>query len=367
MARPQQRRGGFTVKARKLMALCAGGVLLLSSGSAFADTLGGGLLARKLSEGSPLSPPEIVTCSAPAKQRGAVVERHTVVLSESKLSTTIKCPPGGKSVPTELSQVCYPLNQESFESCKSSGTVLKELLETNNPVAWAEPEPKSEPATRTLSLTKEDLPFADKSFFVGCDKSEAPNTPCQIDITVRARSSTVDKNVVTCAYGAESNPRALQVRITKENNTLTIACGKNGTIKPAIYQDCYCEDEKLSQCSRSYKDILPRFDSSWWTKEGEAPAAETLTLTIPKEEFPAEEQKFYVGCALISQGDDQRVSAVSEGIREENEASAKGPTVCKVLVTVSTAATPSHAGSALHPVAAVSAATAVAGLWSNAL
>ncbi|PFH37045.1 SAG-related sequence [Besnoitia besnoiti] len=368
MARLQQKRGVLKSKSRKLMALCACGVLALSSGSAFADPLAAAQFLQTLDDGSAQPSSNAVSCSAAQKTGGSSVEHRILLLSESQLCATFECPKESQAIPTALTDVCVAPKHETMDACREAGTNLKDVLQTNNPLAWTVADAKAQGAgvTRTLTLKKEDLPFTDKSFFVGCQASGQPQSPCQVDITVKARSSSVDdKNVVTCAYGAESNPSALQVQITKENNTLTIACGKNGTIKPAIYQDRYCEDEKLSQCSRSYKDILPRFDSSWWTKEGHAASADTLKLTIPREGFPAEEQMFYVGCAPMSKGGSQKVSDVADVEEDDSHASLKGQSTCRVHVTVRASGSALPASSTALIAAGGFGAAFLAGLFAD--
>ncbi|KEP61407.1 UNVERIFIED_CONTAM: SAG-related sequence protein SRS15A [Hammondia hammondi] len=91
-----------------------------------------------------------------------------------------------------------------------------------------------------LELQGSDLPFCDKSSFVGCDrgadgKAVEPNdSESKVNVIVQARPSSVDdKNIVTCAYGKDSNPQPLKVEMTTEKNTLTLHCGSKASIKPA--------------------------------------------------------------------------------------------------------------------------------------
>ncbi|PFH37036.1 SAG-related sequence [Besnoitia besnoiti] len=277
-------------------------------------------LRRNLSEAA-LQPPQVVSCTVADHTRGRTAGVNSVVLSAKQLSTTLQCGTGATAVPVLLTDVCYPPDQENVEACKAAGTNLRELLQATNKVTWTTttlPEPSEKRDSRTLELTLDDLPYSDTTFFAGCRSTEREKQTCKVDITVLARSSSVDRNVVACAYGAESNPRALKVQMTEENNTLTIKCGKDGTIQPANYKDRYCEDEKLSPCSRSYKDILPRFDSPWWTKEGET-AAPVLKLTVPREDFPVEDQTFYVGCTTNAKNVAEKASGDSGAGDEEGK------------------------------------------------
>ncbi|PFH37041.1 SAG-related sequence [Besnoitia besnoiti] len=367
----QRQRSGFRAKARKLVALCVGGVLLLSADSqALAGKLEEGSLRREVVGGQgPSGPSAAELCRATtgshseerSPSEGSDPKRLSVTLSKEHLTTTVECV-GAQTqpVPTAVEDACVAT--ATLDLCATSGKkTLQAILEAPDKIAWTKTDTpvSGQGEGRILRLKEADLPFADKHFFVGCETSNPQKKTCKIDITVKARASSVDKNVVTCAYGAESNPRALEAEMTEENNTLTIKCGKDGNIKPANYQDRYCEDEKLSPCSRSYKDILPRFDSSWWTKEGEAPAAETLTLTIPKEEFPAEEQKIYVGCAPSSEGGEEKALNDKE---EEPENVRTDPKLCRVLVTVRAGSAATTLRSSVLGTAAVSSATVVAGL-----
>ncbi|PFH37043.1 SAG-related sequence [Besnoitia besnoiti] len=351
-------RGGLKSKTRKLMAFCAGGILFVASTKTFADALDEGPLPQSSPADSTQYPTNLVSCSLTGDEEQDTLVRRTVALSEGQLSTTFQCGKADRAVPELLTEVCKPSKEGTIDACDEKPTSLTDILQTTTTVAWVKMETPTEGKgeTRTLNLTKQDLPFTDKSFAVGCKTTSQPTVACQVDVTVKARASSVDKNVVTCAYGAESNPRALEAEMTEENNTLTIKCGKDGNIKPATEGGHYCEDEKLSQCEKSYKDILPSFDSSWWTKEGDAPATETLTLTIPKEEFPAEEQKFYVGC---SPGEGDKTIPVSRSQEANGNVipASRGLTDCKVLVTVKAESSVSPSRSMIQ---AASAASGVA-------
>ncbi|PFH37044.1 SAG-related sequence [Besnoitia besnoiti] len=361
MTTEQARRGAFSSKAGMLIALCACVVLVISSSSDAAELLQDELLPRSLSSNSQQPSANVVSCTIP-EARGSLSPPNSIVLSATKLSTTLQCEQGATAIPVQLSEVCHHPEQPSVEECKKNGTNLRELLQTSNNLEWVQSQPPigGKGDERTLQLAVTDLPYRDTTFFVGCESNVKRSQACQVDITVKARSSSVDdKNVVTCAYGAESNPRALPVEMTEENNTLTIVCGKDGTIKPPTDERHYCEDKNLEKCGKSYKDILPRFDSSWWTKEGESRAS--VKLTIPRGDFPAEEQTFYVGCAPSSKEQSQKVSNASDAEEGDGQTSIEGLTTCVVQVTVNAASSTSSASPAVLTGSAFFGVAGVAG------
>ncbi|PFH37037.1 SAG-related sequence [Besnoitia besnoiti] len=358
MARLQQKRGGFKSKSRKLMALCACGVLAVSSGSASADTLTESLLPRSLNEDSAQSSSNVVSCSAIGINRNSVDHRE-VVLAEGQLSAAFECPAENQAVPADLEKVCDSSKDETLTTCKTKGRNLKDVLQTSNNAKWTKegPQSKSSGEKRTLQLEDSDLPFTDTYFFVGCQNSSS-NKDCQVDITVKARSSSVAESVVTCAYGSDSNRSTLTVEMTQEKNTLTLACGKAGSITPESYNANYCEDDTLKPCKKSYRDILPKFEDTWWTKETKE--GSPVVLTIPKEGFPESDQEFYIGCTPRPTGGDETTSRAEEGAESPTD---KAPTPCKVHVTVKAAGAASAAPSiARAAAAAASGAIGVAGL-----
>ncbi|PFH37039.1 SAG-related sequence [Besnoitia besnoiti] len=363
MARLQQRRGGLKSKGRKWMALCACGVLALSSGSAFAEMREAEQVLQTLDEGSAPSPNNVVLCSVAGARTEDNIEHHNVELAEGKLSTAFQCASGTNAVPAEPTQVCVYKSQ-TLAKCNSGGTSLTQLLGTSNNVTWTKEsvdlQPKNKAERRTLQLTASDLPFTDTYFFVGCQNSSS-NKDCQVDITVKARSSSVAENVVTCAYGSDSNRSTLTVEMTQEKNTLTLACGKAGSITPESYDANYCEDDTLKPCKKSYRDILPKFEDTWWTKETKE--GSPVVLTIPKEGFPESDQQFYVGCILNPVGGNDISSRADQPAPSPAD---KVPTPCKVHVTVKAAGAASAAPSiARAATAAASGAVGFAGLFSR--
>ncbi|PFH37032.1 SAG-related sequence [Besnoitia besnoiti] len=328
-------RGTFKSKACHVMAFCVGGVLLMASGNALPDPSRDEFLRQNVAgeEGPQLN----LLCRVTSSGRAGGDAPLKVTLSDDQLTTTLLCGDGSQAVPTDLETVCNPKEVQTVQDCQSNGTVqLKTLLGSPRDIKWSKQGQSgnvSQSQTWELTLREEDLPFTDKEFFVGCQKGAkgAGQTTCKVDVTVKARDSEKDDNVVTCAYGSESNFETVDVEVTREHNTLTVACGKDGTITPKAYDAYYCEDATLKPCAKSYKDILPAFQETWWKQEGGENAP--LKLTIPKEGFPAEDKTFYVGCSPKSSTDPVKVSRGGEGETDATPA-IKGPTTCKVMVTV---------------------------------
>ncbi|PFH37038.1 SAG-related sequence [Besnoitia besnoiti] len=375
----QRRRGDFMLRACTFMALCVGGIVLLASDEAVEGRRQDGLLPRDLQQGS-LAGQETPLCrTVPApgvgdqtRNKSTDADINKVTLSKEQLSTTVECIGKGSAValvPKKKEEACVIKPGATVENCNSEGSSsLRSLLQANREITWTDAVLSSGDGhrqTRRLELTEDDLPFTDKSFFVGCTSevdghvksAPAAAKTCRIDVSVLARSSKVEENVVTCAYGAESNPRPLEVELTSRNNTVVVACGADGSIAPPSYNTHYCDDT-LQSCDKSYTDIFPKFDSTWWSGEAGKDDA-PVKLTIPKESFPVEDQRFYVGCSPKKNGDGSSGGSRA-GAGPETQAPAASPTRCKVMVTVRAAAASSSVSSIVGDVVAAAGATAIA-------
>ncbi|KFH05385.1 SAG-related sequence SRS12D [Toxoplasma gondii VAND] len=358
------RRCGVRSKARKMMAVCLGVVVLLASGAVVAYEMGEGLLRRSLSSETALN--SVATCNLGTGD--TIATPGTLTLSESSLSATVSCSGQGNTfVPADLKNVCD--GQTTIAEGKHSDTTnctigsvaagktvsLQQLLGANHEIQWSTPqntETTEQGEVRTLKLTVSDLPRTDKSFVVGCQKNADTNPSCKVTVNVNARPSSVDdKNVVSCAYGQASNEKAVEVEMSEEKNTLTVDCGKDGSMQPPDYTTQYCAPDggKLEECTEKYSDILDGFDSKWWTKTDDSTSA---TLTIPKTNFPTEKKLFLVGCTpkpTASHKDEKAPIPPKSDVKASS---------CRVLVTVKAA---SSATSAFNP-QVVAATTGVAAL-----
>ncbi|KFH11237.1 SAG-related sequence SRS16B [Toxoplasma gondii MAS] len=385
----QQRLGGFKSKARKLMAVCMGGILLLSTGQGLADRLHEGLQSRSLKTAADVSSQLDVTgthatCefSTPPSDSTTAVSKQSLTLSEGSLTATLECTgkEGGTiaSIPPDLAgNVCVTRPNDSGTKCnfgESGGAAvsvevpLKDVLGTTRVVQWTVNN-KEQKTTQlqewTLKLNEEDLPISDKTFDVGCSytttgKQSSKTTACQLTVNVKARASSVsDENVVTCSYGAGSNSEALKVDMTTARNTVTIDCGSEGTLNPTADSGQYCnpQNKVLQDCKNNFVDLLPNFATSWWTKPTSGNAS---ILTIPAADFPASEQQFRLGCVpnTASQSGQQAT-------RDDNQNQVQSPTsaltTCSVLVTVKAASSASYASPSLQMLIAVSGAAVVSG------
>ncbi|CBZ50522.1 srs domain-containing protein [Neospora caninum Liverpool] len=379
----QQRRGGFRSKARKLIALSMGGVLLLSSGLAAADQLREGLLGRSLSgeitNVDPSIDNAVATCSFSPAAAGRAAPA-SLTLSQTSLTATLVCT-GTQivTVPENLLNVCDPKQNADNGKCVFGGTnpagkevKLTELLGTDRHIQWTEiqQEPNSERGAGstkawTLQLEDGDFPVTDKSFLVGCQDSTKGKQACKVTVNVEARASSVaDRNVVTCAYGKKSNPEPLKVEMTTDNNTLTLQCGSEGILHPITYKTRYCDPEaaNVQECNeKDYTGILPSFVESWWTNVNDGKSS--ATLTIPETEFPESDQQFRLGCVPKSpnappSGDTMKTS---KGNGSQTHAATSN---CNVIVTVRSGSSASSTG---QMVATVSGAAALLGLLAGSL
>ncbi|KFG34450.1 SAG-related sequence SRS12D [Toxoplasma gondii FOU] len=358
------RRCGVRSKARKMMAVCLGVVVLLASRAVVAYEMGEGLLRRSLSSETALN--SVATCNLGTED--TIATPGMLTLSESSLSATVSCLGQGSTfVPADLKNVCdgQTTNSGGKQSDPTDCTVgsvaagkkvsLQQLLGANHEIQWSTPqntETTEQGEVRTLKLTVSDLPRTDKSFVVGCQKNADTNKSCKVTVNVNARPSSVDdKNVVSCAYGQASNEKAVEVEMSEEKNTLTVDCGIDGSMQPTDYTTQYCAPDggKLEECTEKYSDILDEFDSKWWTKTDDSTSA---TLTIPKTNFPTEEKLFLVGCTPKSTASHKDEKAP---ILPKSDVKASS---CRVLVTVKAA---SSATSAFTP-QVVAATTGVAAL-----
>ncbi|CBZ54365.1 SRS domain-containing protein [Neospora caninum Liverpool] len=321
--RMDQRRGGFKSRARKLMAVCMGGVLLLSCGQAAAEYLREGTLQRNLqgtpaagTQNGPEFQGQVATCTLSEGSDGgrtAVDATGALTLSKDNLTVTLMCA-GAKNqaVPLTLTKVCSATVQNpTVAECKTDTDgkqiTLESLLGSNRSIAWkntsqAAEEKQTNGEERALELQATDLPISDRRFFVGCDKNNdekaplSPSAECKVDVNVKARPSSVtDNNVVICAYGKDSNPEPLKVEMTTEKNTLTIQCGSEGSLNPETYATQYCDLQgEVGNCTlKTFEDIFSTYATSWWLKADDSRSA---TLTIPETDFPESEHQFRLGC-----------------------------------------------------------------------
>ncbi|KYF42123.1 SAG-related sequence SRS40E [Toxoplasma gondii ARI] len=388
--RIEQRRRGFKSKVRKLLVVCMGGVLLLSSRQAVAIPHEG-ILRRSLSDSSPaiskIVPTfnkQVATCTVPsdsAGRNGATATITALTLSKENLSATLKCSGANYvAVPEGMKKVCSAsVNDATLADCKTAADntgekqiTLQELLGSSDPIEWTKASKEGEVANDgeewTLQLQESDLPLTDKAFFVGCDNPiagkdvQTPSKECKVDFNVKARPSFVaDNNVVTCAYGKESNPKPLKVEMTTEMNTLTIQCGSQGVLNPKSYTATFCDpqDTDMQNCTeKKFEAILPSFAETWWAARSKDHSA---TLTIPEAEFPQSEQQFRLSCTYKEAQTTETNTA--EKVGENSDPANAAPTSnCHVIVTVKARSSSSSSG---HLVATVAGAAALTGLLAG--
>nr|CCA30008.1 SRS domain-containing protein [Neospora caninum Liverpool]CEL71221.1 TPA: SRS domain-containing protein [Neospora caninum Liverpool] len=380
-----QRRRGPKPMDRTWMAACMGGILLFCSGEIVAAQLSEGIQHRRLSTTFTTVPPvfqgTVATCTLTEAAAAASTPVATsLTLSQQSLTATLVCT-GTKiaKVPASTEHVCDPRQKAQSGNCQFDGSQpdgnevkLKNLLGANRDVHWTQRDEKAVATTQTwmLQLEEADLPLSDKSFLVGCQDATGParssgtKKACKVPVNVEARPSAVgENNLVTCAYGKNSNPAPLKVEMTTENNTLTLQCGSEGILHPTTYETRYCDPEEadLKKCNeKDYVGILPSFVESWWTN---ADAKTSATLTIPVTEFPESEQKFRVGCVPNTTNSQDPDAAPKARKNDDSEADATMSN-CSVVVTVKSG---SSASSTCQMGATVSGSAALLGLLVGSL
>ncbi|PFH36176.1 SAG-related sequence [Besnoitia besnoiti] len=355
----QKAGGNSKARGRKLMALCIGGFLLYAGEQARATDVAG-LLGRKLSTNTePVVSSSVATCELEtSKMTNGKATPTSISLFEGRLTAVLKCRGAGNAVvPSEDGKVCVA-HEKSVNACATAGgekqEALNVLLGSDTPITAVKRPLTEKSATGqewTLHLKRSQLPRSDKSFFVGCQTESGNNdSSCMLDVNVKAKASSVQNNVVTCAYGAASNgEEPLTVDMTQENNKLTIDCGDEGSLKPAGFNNfCTSDDKDLETCSKQFVEMFPNFQKSWWqTTDAEGSPA---TLTIPPSDFPSEEKQFLLACKH------QKTSTVPTGRDTEapTGADAGEHSTCKVLVTVKAASSPTSSTPALSMAAGLS-------------
>ncbi|KFG58758.1 SAG-related sequence SRS16A [Toxoplasma gondii RUB] len=390
----QRRRGGFEAKPREVIAFCMVGALLLSSGQAVARQLREGNQDTSVEGTHQSIEPSIsgtsASCNfAAAGSAGALAAANassSLTLSKEHLKATLNCSGGGENqistIPKDLgTKVCDPSkpgnesNGCTIQKSKLSGEAveLRSLLGANRSIQWTQQADKvsRDEVSNTewsLELLESDLPLTQKTFFVGCQKTTSarsgsvkPASTCTVTVNVEARASAAEDNVVTCAYGKDSNTNLLEVHMTTENNTLTMDCGSEGTLSPETTSAQYCDPQStdLKNCTKKFIDILPKFVTDWWTK---ATSGNASTLTIPTTDFPESEQQFRLGCVPNAASQSDRKDG-----RVNQQPQASALTSCSVLVTVKAASSASYASPGLQVLIAVSGGAAVTGLVGASL
>ncbi|CBZ49966.1 srs domain-containing protein [Neospora caninum Liverpool] len=377
--RMQQRPGRFRSTARKLMAACLGGVLLISGREVFGSGQGDGSLRRNLA--SQAAGPQtqtdvtngVATCNVAGEDEGAPATA-TLTFWRGSLTGTLQClGETNKAVPENLQTVCdghtatATLLEADTSSCQigshklGNKVTLGSILGTTPEVKWTRiGEEEHNSQVWRLQLAETDLPLADKTFFVGCQKGASTDPSCKVTVNVKARPSSVnDNNVVTCAYGKDSNQKAVKVEMSQDKNTLTIDCGSDGSMQPAEFTSQYCspEGDTLEDCSKAnYSDILPAFASTWWTNTENKIQA---TLTIPKTDFPPADRRLLLGCKTQNANQPTKEENLTESVSETS--------ACRVLVTVKASSSASSASFTPQVTAATSGAALLAGILSGCL
>ncbi|PHJ16755.1 srs domain-containing protein [Cystoisospora suis] len=253
---------------------------------------------------------QVATCTAPDPDAPKPATL-TGSISQAKPTFELVCSTerSNAAVPAGLEKVCKQIEASSanrvqstpLSACSQDPTtqcLLSDLLFPGATAAWKPVTvTKGSGSTQTkyqLTISKDELPLLDQQFFVGCMKANEADSSCQVNITVNARASEVSAdNVVTCAYGKESNKTPVAVTLTSETNSFTLKCGSEGTQTPAE-KDSYCSGTSVDACDlKKLTSIIPKAEASWWA---DVVANQSMKFTIPTDKFPSADTVFLVGC-----------------------------------------------------------------------
>ncbi|KFG64061.1 SAG-related sequence SRS30D [Toxoplasma gondii RUB] len=276
------------------------------------------------------------TCKS---QESAANKALTATLSEEKNVLEIGCQHTGQQcAPDGLGKnlVC-PATTAELKDCKkpeekSANTPfdVNSLLIGSPTISWQSCE-DSEPTTKRLNIPRENFPFVDHKFVVGCLKTDT--TTMKVEVTLQARASSTQKQTVKCAYGTQSNAKHQTITLSPGKNSFTLVCGSEGEVLPTKYNEAYCVgengNEAAAHCTGAYTDIFPNYEETWWSTAN----INEFTFQVPDGEFPSEEQKITVGC---------QKKKISDPNNQTSRSDEKDSSVCTVDVTIS----PSTASSA---------------------
>ncbi|EPT27600.1 SAG-related sequence SRS38B [Toxoplasma gondii ME49] len=231
-------------------------------------------------------------------------------------------------------QVC-PAETTNLQTCVSNGDsktsidVTSLLTGNTEGIKWETVTREAQGTTKKLSIPPANLPYTDQRFAVGCLDSGKTTTKCKLTVTIEARASVTQDQIVTCAYGKTSNQKHQSIKLSPSQNKFTLVCGKDGEVLPTKYQSTFCvrKDgvDARAECSGNYTDVIPAYETQWWKHDA---AQHTFTLEIPEGGFPEKETQIMVGC----QKSKKDATGTDNEVREE--ASSESPTVCSVDVTI---------------------------------
>ncbi|KYF38916.1 SAG-related sequence SRS19A [Toxoplasma gondii ARI] len=378
---PRLRRG-LRLRARELMVIYLGAVALLPGELAIAEKFFEGFQHRIMqkeqtkTQYGPTIEGRVAKCSLTASDTGEITKHGATALTLSiqNLTAKIECHgPRNQAVPLGLGIVCDPSLKGINGTCQfgaSTGGIeamditLQKLLGTQKFLSFTEDVPYEHTYRGekwTLNLTADDLPLEDIPFFVGCQEDptsdDSANKPsCVVPVHVEARPSVQADNVVTCAYGHNSNKQPVEVEITTDKNAVTVECGSLGFVTSRnVATECCATDDPLAEerTGKKYTDVLPIIEASWVEKGG---VTTSVTLTIPVSAFPSKDLKIRLACAP------RKPSGTTDP--ETTTGQFGAATSCNVIATVKTTRSASSALSSLWAVTA-SGAASVAGLLST--
>ncbi|KEP66965.1 UNVERIFIED_CONTAM: SAG-related sequence SRS31B [Hammondia hammondi] len=305
-------------------------------------------------------------CSASEKSTTCVCGDTTAAVSETELpagasltvsrgTVSVTCPEKYKFVPEGKGKVCSVGSPPvSLEACSTSTKDITELL---NPAPTPAPQwvetVNGAGKTHSLTLPPANFPSTDKKFFVGClepaeagpskAKAAQAKTTCVVNVEVAAKKSTLKDNVLTCAYGKESNNKTLLATLSSDSNTLTVDCGSEGQLQPSSespFSAILCDAEDCTVVV-NLTDVFLNFDESWLTVDKETGAAK---LVVPKGGFPEKNKTIMLGCSLKN---------APSGSRQDPDTTTVEKPTCNVKVAISAAST-SAASAASSPLCAFS-------------
>ncbi|PFH36076.1 SAG-related sequence [Besnoitia besnoiti] len=260
------------------------------------------------------------TCTCEGTSGRAVTDSASVILSQNQNELEMVCAKDLQCAPKELSGKVCEANDEALTECSVELSTL--FAGKSSEISWTKPKKRNglQGESKILTVPPENFPFVDERFAVGC--MDESTKKCKVTVTVEARPSVTQGQTVTCAYGAGSNDLRQAVKLSPTQNSFTLVCGDKGEVLPKNYNEAFCSSGLTGNeetCKGSYTSILPGYEANWWNKDD---TKHSVTLSIPTDQFPAEEAKIVVGCQKTASSSKRTPVAVLR------------PTVCNVDVTI---------------------------------
>ncbi|EPT28762.1 SAG-related sequence SRS29C [Toxoplasma gondii ME49] len=149
-----------------------------------------------------------------------------------------------------------------------------------------------------ISVPESQYPANAKSFRVGCRHNTKTGNTCMLTIHVEPRDPAVERQEARCSY--TENSTLPKIFVTKDSNTMTLACGPHGAPMPESYTENYCSTPDTCD-EKPFTSVIPGYLSKWFFGDPKSPLG--AMLRIPPEQIPSSPQIIYLGCTGPTDGE----------------------------------------------------------------